>query len=84
MRAPLRVERSGGVATITLDRPENGNAIDVAMADAILAAALECEGDRAVRCVVLTGAGAMFCVGGDVRAFANCAPRLAARTNSRS
>lgn len=67
---PLRSERLEGIVTLTLDRPENGNAIDVAMADALLAAALECAGDPTVRAVILTGAGAMFCAGGDVAAFA--------------
>ena len=57
------------IATITLDRPETGNAIDVAMAEALLGAALDCAADRAVRCVILTGAGPMFCAGGDIKAF---------------
>jgi 2-(1,2-epoxy-1,2-dihydrophenyl)acetyl-CoA isomerase len=65
----LRFERREAVAILTLDRPDAGNAIDIAMADAILAAALECEADDAIRCVVLTGAGRMFCTGGDVKAF---------------
>lgn len=70
MSSPIHLGRSGSVATLTLNRPETGNAIDVAMADAFLAAALECDADPDIRCVVLTGAGAMFCVGGDVKAFA--------------
>ena len=69
MAVPLRVERSSSIATITLDRPETGNAIDVAMAEALLQAALDCAADRSVRCVILTGAGAMFCAGGDIKAF---------------
>lgn len=67
---PLRFERVGHVAILTLNRPAAGNAIDVAVADAILAAALECDADIDVRCVVLTGVGRMFCAGGDVGAFA--------------
>lgn len=70
MTAPIRMERSGSVATLTLNRPAAGNALDISMADAFLAAALECDADPAIRCVVLTGAGAMFCAGGDVKAFA--------------
>ena len=69
MSQPLRVERLDRIATITLDRPDNGNAIDVGMAVALLEAALECADDRDVRCVILTGAGEMFCAGGDVKAF---------------
>jgi len=70
MAAPLQLRRSGSIATITLDRPETGNAIDVPMAEALLQAALECASDLAVRCVVLTGAGPMFCAGGDIKGFA--------------
>lgn len=70
MSAPVRVERHDAIAILTLDRPASGNAIDVAMADALLAASIECAQDPALRAVVLTGAGAMFCAGGDVAAFA--------------
>jgi len=52
-----------------LDRPESGNAIDVTMAQALLDAALLCSSDPSVRCVILTGAGSMFCAGGDIKAF---------------
>ena len=69
MTSPLRLERAGSVATITLDRPRTGNAINVPMADALLAAALECEADEKIRCVILTGSGPMFCTGGDVKGF---------------
>lgn len=71
MASPLLLEASGSVATITLNRPEAGNAIDVAMAEALLDAALQCAADKAVRCVILTGAGPMFCAGGDIKAFAD-------------
>ena len=70
MASPLRLEVSASVATITLNRPEAGNAVDVAMAEALLEAALHCAADKAVRCVILTGAGPMFCAGGDIKAFA--------------
>ena len=70
MTAPIRIDRVGAVATLTLDRPEAGNAIDIPMADVFLAAVLECDADPDIRCVVLTGAGTMFCAGGDVKAFA--------------
>ncbi len=55
------VERSGAVLTLTLNRPDNGNLIDAAMAHAIVQelAAL----DAAVRVVCLRGAGADFCAG---------------------
>lgn len=63
-------EIADGVATLTLNRPDQGNGIDMALANDLLAAAEAVSADPAVRCVVLTGAGKMFCVGGDVAAFA--------------
>jgi 2-(1,2-epoxy-1,2-dihydrophenyl)acetyl-CoA isomerase len=62
----LRVERADGVVTLTLDRPERRNAIDVSTWQA-LAAELSAIGARpADRAVVLTGAGGTFCAGGDL------------------
>ena len=64
------LEVDGVIATIRLHRPDAGNAIDVALAEALLAAVEKCGADAAVRSVILTGAGRMFCAGGDVQAFA--------------
>ncbi|MEO0032270.1 MAG: hypothetical protein RIS94_2028 [Pseudomonadota bacterium] len=64
------VETANGVATLTLNRPDQGNGIDMALADDLLVACEAVSADPQVRCVVLTGAGRMFCVGGDVGAFA--------------
>ena len=74
----LRLDRTGDIARITLDRPEVGNAIDLEMARELLAAAIACDTDRAVRCVVLTGAGRFFCAGGDVALFRSAGERLPA------
>jgi len=46
-----------------------GNALDIPLARALLEAAITCDQDDSIRCVVLTGAGRMFCAGGDVAAF---------------
>ncbi|KIN65565.1 putative acyl-CoA hydratase [Sulfitobacter noctilucae] len=70
MSTPILLEITDGTARITLNRPDKGNALDQPMADALLAAAIKCANDPAVRCVVLTGAGKMFSVGGDIGAFA--------------
>ncbi len=58
-----------GIAWLTLDRPQAGNAVDLAMAQALLHAASTCDADASIDCVVLTGAGKTFCVGGDLQAF---------------
>ena len=62
--------REGGIARITLNRPEAGNAIDPAMAAGLADAATDVGSDVSIRCVVLTGAGRLFCAGGDVGAMA--------------
>jgi 2-(1,2-epoxy-1,2-dihydrophenyl)acetyl-CoA isomerase len=59
-----------GIARIRLDRPAQGNALDLAAADALGAAAAAAANDPSVRCVVLIGTGRFFCTGGDVASFA--------------
>ena len=66
MTSPVLLERKGAVAYLTLNRPDAGNAIDVAMARALLEAAIACDIDPSLRCVVIRGNGRMFCAGGDV------------------
>ena len=54
------------VATVTLNRPDKHNALDIPMFDGILAAAEELAGASSVRAVVLHGAGPSFCSGLDI------------------
>jgi 2-(1,2-epoxy-1,2-dihydrophenyl)acetyl-CoA isomerase len=70
MSSSVLVQLADGVATLTLNRPDAGNVLDMDMGRALLDAALRCEADRGVRAVVLTGAGKNFCFGGDVRGMA--------------
>jgi 2-(1,2-epoxy-1,2-dihydrophenyl)acetyl-CoA isomerase len=63
----LRLEAADAVATITLDRPEALNALTVPLKEALLAAFRDLAADRAIRAVVLTGAGRAFCAGQDLR-----------------
>ena len=72
----LIVERAAQVATITLNRPEALNALDLALGRELFHAALEVDEDPAIRCVVVTGAGKAFCAGGDVKGFADNLPRI--------
>ena len=64
---PVRLDVRDGVATITLDRPDAMNSLDVATKEALLAALRQVADDPAVRCVVLTGTGRAFCVGQDLK-----------------
>ena len=62
----LRVDVDGPVATITLDRPEALNALTVPIKVALREALERLAVDRAVRAVILTGAGRAFCAGQDL------------------
>jgi 2-(1,2-epoxy-1,2-dihydrophenyl)acetyl-CoA isomerase len=62
----LQVERSGGVVTITMSRPEKKNAVNGRMWAELKAVADELVGSKEDRCVVLTGAGGEFCSGADL------------------
>jgi len=65
-----------GVAWITLNRPEAGNAITAAMRDQVIHWLEEASADLAVRVVVLTGAGEKgFCTGADLRSSSAGPPR---------
>ncbi|MDA1093263.1 MAG: enoyl-CoA hydratase [Acidobacteria bacterium] len=67
-----------GIATLTLNRPEARNALTAEMNRALAEALPRLAADRAVRVVVLTGAGGAFCAGGDVKRFASAASASAA------
>ena len=69
-RQALRAEVVDGVGHLTLARPERGNAIDLTMARELAAVTAAWSVDPTVRCVLLRGDGATFCVGGDLRSFA--------------
>lgn len=62
-----------GVLTLTMNRPQARNAMSRAMNFALQAQLAEAELNPAVRCIVLTGAGAAFCAGGDVKGMAAAA-----------
>jgi 2-(1,2-epoxy-1,2-dihydrophenyl)acetyl-CoA isomerase len=66
----IRYELSDHVARITLNRPGFGNALDAPMGRELMHAAIRASEDRAVRAVLLTGAGRMFSAGGDLKSFA--------------
>lgn len=63
----VRVSVAGGVATVTLNRPESLNALSNGLLEAIVGAFAALDDDNDVRCVVLRGAGRAFCVGADIK-----------------
>jgi 2-(1,2-epoxy-1,2-dihydrophenyl)acetyl-CoA isomerase len=70
----------GGIATLTMNRPEARNALSAEMFEGLYKALPRLANDPAVRLVVLTGAGAAFCSGGDVKGFARRAGGEASST----
>lgn len=68
--ADVLCERDGHVATITLNRPDRLNAISGPMLAELGAMLKECDADRNVRAIVLTGAGRGFCSGLDLQDLA--------------
>jgi 2-(1,2-epoxy-1,2-dihydrophenyl)acetyl-CoA isomerase len=71
------VDRAGGVVTVTLNRPDKKNAVNVAMWDELAACFEEVTRRREDRVMVLTGAGGAFCSGADLSAVAINGDRLA-------
>ncbi len=63
--------KAKGAATITLDRPESGNAINLELARGLMRALQSCERDGDVRAIVIRGRGRLFCSGGDLVAIRN-------------
>ena len=66
-KGPVLVTHSEGVCTVTLNRPDAMNSLDVATKEALLGALQDAAADESVRCVVLTGTGRAFCVGQDLK-----------------
>jgi 2-(1,2-epoxy-1,2-dihydrophenyl)acetyl-CoA isomerase len=78
MTDAVLLEVRDGIAHLTLNRPESANAIDIGVARDLLTATTEIEMRGDVRVVLLSGAGARFCAGGDVKGFAALGDELAA------
>ncbi|WP_286759778.1 MULTISPECIES: crotonase/enoyl-CoA hydratase family protein [Sulfitobacter] len=64
--AVVRTDLTGGVMTLTLDRPEKLNAFTIEMMQELIDAFDVADADDAVRAVVVTGAGRAFCAGADI------------------
>jgi enoyl-CoA hydratase/carnithine racemase len=73
----LLVEKEGHIATVTLNRPQSGNAFDFRLMeemDHVFRDNLDKDGD--VRAIILTGAGKYFCTGVDLNMFAAAEPEI--------
>jgi 2-(1,2-epoxy-1,2-dihydrophenyl)acetyl-CoA isomerase len=74
----LTVERAANVATLTLNRAEAYNALNLPLGRELFTASIELDEDPDVRCVVITGSGRAFCAGGDVKDFVDNLGRIGA------
>jgi 2-(1,2-epoxy-1,2-dihydrophenyl)acetyl-CoA isomerase len=77
--ATVLEERSGGVATLRLNRPHKLNALNPEMGRGLVGALHRAAGDEQVRAVVITGAGRAFCAGGDLELLRDVRGRKATR-----
>ena len=71
--------REGGVVTLTLNRPERLNALNVELSTTLADSLARVAADDSVRVIVLTGAGRSFCAGGDLGVIREARERGAAR-----
>jgi 2-(1,2-epoxy-1,2-dihydrophenyl)acetyl-CoA isomerase len=67
MTEPLLIERAGGVVTVTMNRPDSLNSLDIPLKLALRDTFTALDTDPDCRAVLLTGAGRAFCVGQDLR-----------------
>ncbi len=70
----IGLEVSDAVATITLQRPDKRNAIDLDMLTALELACDRIDGDAGIRAAVMAGAGKSFSAGGDIGAWGHMTP----------
>lgn len=62
----IELQVLSGIATLTLNRPDKRNAMSDAMRSEFIRALESVTADKAIRALVLTGAGKAFCAGGDI------------------
>lgn len=74
----VMIEIEGGVATVTLNRPEKLNAFDRAMCDDLVGALEQVTRSAQVRAIILTGTGRAFCAGADLGVLATDGESLVA------
>jgi enoyl-CoA hydratase/carnithine racemase len=75
MSEHVRVEKQGGVLSITLARPERRNAITIAMYAALAEAVEDAAGEEGIRVITFQGEGQDFAAGNDLADFLNALPR---------
>lgn len=67
----VKIDMSGGICTVTLNRPEQRNALNVPMLKQLNEVIQGASTDTSVRCLVITGSGRGFCAGADLAEWAD-------------
>lgn len=75
-KGPVLLDIADGIARLRLNRPDAANGMSVELLSALCDAIMACHGHPDLRVVLLSGEGANFCAGGDVRAFASKGEKL--------
>jgi 2-(1,2-epoxy-1,2-dihydrophenyl)acetyl-CoA isomerase len=75
-KGPVLLNIADGIARLRLNRPDAANGMSVELLSALCDAIMACHGAPDLRVVLLSGEGANFCAGGDVRAFASKGEKL--------
>ncbi len=70
-------EKAGGAVTITINRPQRLNALNIETVNEMIAALVDANADGDVRVVVITGAGDAFCSGADLKDAPEMTPAVA-------
>src|SRR5258708_36675991 len=70
-KGPVLLNIADGIARLRLNRPDAANGMSAELLSALCDAIMVCHGHPDLRVLVLSGAGANFCGGGDVRPFAS-------------
>jgi len=65
----LLYSKNDDVATITLNRPNDANCLNIVLCEELARAARNIDADPSIRAVIITGSGRFFCAGGDVNAM---------------
>ena len=73
------VTQTNNIATITLNRPNSANGINPILARELATAALDCDKNTSIRCVILTANGKLFCAGGDLKSVGGEPEKAAAK-----
>lgn len=75
-KGPVLLDIADGIARLRLNRPDAANGMSAELLSALCDAIMVCHGQPDLRVLLLSGEGANFCAGGDVRAFASKGEKL--------